>query len=418
MPDRACDLRRTLVAGLRESGMLSDPRVEAAFLAVARERFLAAAGREMSLEEAYVDDAIVTRTDARGRPRSSSSQPALMALMLEQLDVREGHRVLEIGAGTGYNAALLAELVGPDGHVTSIDVDPEISAAAARALAAEGMAVRVVDGDGRLGDPAGAPYDRIMVTASAEGIPAAWRDQLREGGRLQVPLRLDPAGAAIQVIPVLERRGHRLRSVALTWGGFMPLHGGDGGYATVPTLSAELAAGGKRSMLVTLVGGGVAGLSEPFARWLLGALLSDTGEAVREGTTPMSGRRTPLLVLYLLLSIAPERRVSLGAGARMGVGLVDLEHGGLGLLALPSPWEGRGSESSPRSGSGSGSGSGDSVPWRLLRFGDGRAAEVLDELLDGWDTLAAAGEPRLTITAGGASDPLELSFGWVERSSS
>jgi protein-L-isoaspartate(D-aspartate) O-methyltransferase len=310
--------------------------------------------------------------------------------------------VLEIGAGTGYNAALLAEIVGPSGQVTSIDVDPEISAAAARALAAERLPVTVLDGDGRRGHAAGAPYDRIMVTASAAAIPAAWRDQLRDGGRLQVPLRLDPGGAAVQVIPVLERRGDDLRSVALTWGGFMPLHGGEGGYEAVPTLSAELATGKGRTTLMTINGGGIAGLKEPFARRLLGALLTEAAETVRAGTTSMRGGRTPLLVIYLLLRIAPEKRIALGAGARMGVGVIDLEHGGLGLLALPSP-----SDSQPANGGGT-------LTWRLLSVGDGRAADELNELLNDWEARMASGEPELTIAAAGGADPLELSFGWPD----
>ena len=101
------DLRDALVRTLRESGALTDARVEAAFRSVPRHLFLPG----VEIERVYRDEAIPTKL-ADGIPISSSSQPAIMAIMLEQLDVQPGHNVLEIGAGTGYNAALLAYLAG------------------------------------------------------------------------------------------------------------------------------------------------------------------------------------------------------------------------------------------------------------------------------------------------------------------
>ena len=102
------ELRERLVTELRAADALHDDRVAAALADVPRHKFLPG----IDPSRAYADDAVVTKVDADGRPISSSSQPAIMALMLEQLGVEPGHRVLEIGAGTGYNAALLAHLAG------------------------------------------------------------------------------------------------------------------------------------------------------------------------------------------------------------------------------------------------------------------------------------------------------------------
>jgi protein-L-isoaspartate(D-aspartate) O-methyltransferase len=108
-------LRAALVEKLRSKGGLRSPVIAEAFSTVPRHLFVP----DVSVEAAYWDQWIVTKRIPGGEVVSSSSQPEIMATMLEQLDVRPGHRVLEIGAGTGYNAALLAHLVGPTGSVTS-----------------------------------------------------------------------------------------------------------------------------------------------------------------------------------------------------------------------------------------------------------------------------------------------------------
>src|SRR5205823_13707927 len=111
------------------------------------------------------DDAIVTKRDADGHPVSSSSQPTIMAIMLDQLGVAAGQRVLEIGAGTGYNAALIASIVGADGAVVSIDIDDDLVASAqANTVAAGYPQVRIVCADGADGFAGAAPYDRIIAT--------------------------------------------------------------------------------------------------------------------------------------------------------------------------------------------------------------------------------------------------------------
>jgi protein-L-isoaspartate O-methyltransferase len=126
--------------------------------------------------------------DGRGTfPTSSSSAPAVMKIMLDLLDVREGMNVLEIGAGTGYNAALMAEKATP-GHVATIEIDPAIAEHARKALGKTGLPVTVITGDGTLGHPEQAPYDRVMCTASALRVPYAWVEQTRPGGRVVLPL--------------------------------------------------------------------------------------------------------------------------------------------------------------------------------------------------------------------------------------
>lgn len=213
------DLNDRMVDRAKATGAIRSASVEAAFRATPRHLFLPGVDHE----RVYGGSVIVTRTDEQGQSISSSSEVAIMAPMLEHLDVRPGHRVLEVGAGTGYNAALLGHLVGGDGEVVSVELDPEIAAEARRHLAAAGHdRVCVVTGDGYAGLPDRAPYDRIIATASVRDVPRPWRDQLAEGGRLTVPLRLR---ANAPLVVTLERRGDTLESVAVVPGGFLALRG-------------------------------------------------------------------------------------------------------------------------------------------------------------------------------------------------
>ena len=210
-------LRQRLVRELRGRRFLTDEEVEAAFAAVPRHVFVPGE----KLRDAYTIRAFITKR-LNGVPVSSSSEPSVMAVMLQQLDVRPGHHVLEIGAGTGYNAALLAHLTGARGRVTTIDIDDDTAAAASRHLRSAGYgSVRVRTGDGGLGHAAGAPYDRIIATAGCWQVPQAWIDQLVDGGVLVLPLRVN----GVHLSLALRRHGDELVSDSATHCGFMPLRG-------------------------------------------------------------------------------------------------------------------------------------------------------------------------------------------------
>ncbi|MFD8739722.1 methyltransferase domain-containing protein [Streptomyces sp. NPDC059618] len=142
--------------------------------------------RDRWLRGAYADAPLATRV-RDGELVSSSSQPSLMAKMLAELEVRDGDAVLEIGAGTGYNAALLAYRLG-DGPVTTVDLDVEITESARHHLAVAGYHPTVVTGDGARGVPERAPFDRIIATCTLTTIPHPWLAQCDPGARVLAPL--------------------------------------------------------------------------------------------------------------------------------------------------------------------------------------------------------------------------------------
>ncbi|MCI0687553.1 MAG: methyltransferase domain-containing protein [Sporichthyaceae bacterium] len=142
-------------------------------------------------ELAYADVPVVTQLDdggegGPGQPTSSASMPRMVTRMLAHLDVHSGKRVLEIGTGTGYNAALLAARLG-DPNVVSVEIDPVVAAEARRNLGELGYHPRIVTGDGLDGYPPGAPFDRVIATAAVQHLPGAWVEQSRPGGVIVAP---------------------------------------------------------------------------------------------------------------------------------------------------------------------------------------------------------------------------------------
>ena len=180
-------LRAAMVGSLTAAGHLRTPEIITAFTRTERHLFLPGTG----LEAAYDNDAVPVKHDGDGVMVSCISAPSVVATQLEQLGVRPGDKVLEAGAATGYNAALLARLAGPGGNVWTIDVDEDLTDAASAHLKAAGIAnATVVLGDGAAGLPGHAPFDRIQFTVGSADIPPAVLDQVAPGGRLVIPMRI------------------------------------------------------------------------------------------------------------------------------------------------------------------------------------------------------------------------------------
>lgn len=214
-------LRNALVDQIRRSGHGSLPAVEAALRAVPRHLFVP----DATPEEAYADSPVNIKYDTDGTAISCASQPRIVALMLDQLDAQPGEHILELGAGSGYNAALLAYLVGDTGEVITIDVDDDLVEGARTHLAAAGFGnVEALTRDGAIGHAEGAPYDRIIATVGAHGVPHAWLDQLAPGGRLVVPQRL--TGSVSRSIAYEQDGAGRWTSVNSRMNTFMPLRRG------------------------------------------------------------------------------------------------------------------------------------------------------------------------------------------------
>ncbi len=200
--DRAARLRREMVERQIAARGVTDPRVLAAFGAVERHRFVP----EATLEDAYADRPIGIGFE------QTISQPFIVAAMLERLRIRPGDRVLDVGTGSGYQAALLAEL-GAD--VDSIEVIPELFESARVRLP---RGVRCHLGDGALGWPERAPFDAIVLAAAPAALPAPLLAQLAIGGRLIAPIGVDQ-----QQLELFTRSADGVRRESLYPVRFVPL---------------------------------------------------------------------------------------------------------------------------------------------------------------------------------------------------
>jgi methyltransferase of FxLD system len=375
MAERSVALRRRLVRELESRGRIRTPAVRAAFLSVPRELFVPEAVERSGLAAVYRDEAIPTRFAPNGAPLSSSSQPAIMAQMLERLALAPGMRVLEIGSGTGYNAALLSHLVGRAGRVDTIDLDADTARLARKALRAGGYRVQVLAGDGRAGHAARAPYDRVIVTASSDTVPRAWFDQLVAGGIVEVPLRLREAGGAHAIV-ALQKSSRSLRSVSTVCGGFMPLRGA--GEPDLPrsmrSLSVTDLTGDTPRPIRQISGTSVARLSEAAKRRLLAVSLEQPRRR-------QLGIRADVdaLVLYLSTTLPVLRSVTVLPD--WGVGLISGDGRGLAYVA----WR-------PTAGSRTIS--------SLTAHGSETAEHRLGEAIRRWKELGRPSPDRLVVTVG------------------
>jgi len=168
-----------LIGWVKRSGSMRSEAVEKAFRAVPRHLFV-----PKKLEErAYIDDPLPI---GEGQ---TISQPSTVSAMTEALDVKPGQKILEIGTGSGWQAALLAKMVGREGSVLTVERFSSLAESAKRNLENAGIKnVKVMMGDGSAGAKEGGPYDRIMVTAACPEIPQPLLEQLKAGGKMVLPI--------------------------------------------------------------------------------------------------------------------------------------------------------------------------------------------------------------------------------------
>jgi methyltransferase of ATP-grasp peptide maturase system len=187
------------------------------------------ARRALWLDAVYSDETLVTKVQPIPLSRafrpatgcmytSSSTKPALVLRMLETLDVRDGHRVLEIGTGSGYNCALLCQRLGGE-QVTSVDIDPELVDLATERLAANGYTPTLATVDGAEGYPAGAPYDRIIATCAVRAVPGAWLKQAAPGTVIVTDVHGRLGGTLVRL--TVDAEGIATGRFLPRWAGFM-----------------------------------------------------------------------------------------------------------------------------------------------------------------------------------------------------
>ncbi|MFD0352063.1 methyltransferase, FxLD system [Kitasatospora aburaviensis] len=343
------------------------------------------------LADAYHHDlALITRRDELSRATSSVSAVWLQADMLENARLRPGAAVLEVGSG-GYNAALIAHVVGPTGRVVTVDLDPFVVERTRRFTAETGIRnIVAVRGDGALGAPAAAVprggFDAIIVTYNAWDIAPAWREQLAEGGHLVVPLEVHGYTRAI----TLKRRGEELVARGWTYCGFIR----DAGALGRTTPEAMLADGELRLRFEDGPGGDTAGLD--------GALRGARHE-VLTGVTVARGESFETLQLYLATVLHQQGFCRLAKDRKVDTGIADIPPGAdaAALLGKASLAYLTYTPTAP------GTAPDGTVEFAVHSYG--QAGSALAERLAGavrvWDDQARAhGYPELTIHPAGTPD--------------
>lgn len=198
---------------MEREGWIKSARVKKAFLRVDRGLFVP---RQLG-REAYANHALPIGFG------QTISQPLVVALTTEALDVRQGHTVLDVGCGSGYQTALLAELAGSKGRVFAVDRVPELVEGARARLGGKSNVEWVV-GDGSLGLPDKAPFDRVVVTAACPRVPPALFEQLKDGGKLVAPV----GSRWHQDLLLVEKSGGEALTRSLLPVVFVPLVGEQG----------------------------------------------------------------------------------------------------------------------------------------------------------------------------------------------
>lgn len=229
---------------LKKSEAIRTPQVERAFRKVPRHKLLESiymSSKDFSSRSGYQQiendpqdpkpenlgliyshRALLTRIGANGRPTSSTSMPGLIGDMLELMNLEPGLKVLEIGAGTGYNAALISEIVGDQSNVVSVDIQEDVVEQSKRLLEAAGYGdIKIIAKDGFFGVAEEAPFDRIVATVGLYDVSPHWVEQLAENGQMLLPIY---QGGACPLIR-LTKDGNRLKGRALSASGFMSIQG-------------------------------------------------------------------------------------------------------------------------------------------------------------------------------------------------